>query len=258
MSVARKPAAGGEGPKERASGRRTSNTPTRERKPSVRRSPEATKQLILEACQRLLAKNGPDAVGLKDVAAEAGVSHALVTHYFGSIDALLLAALEDYAELQRKSILERILLQKDAGPREWMQQFFAWGSRPETARVLAFTFLKGMITREDFFSKKQRGAARVVDAVLERAASLGKDAPRFERRDLEFIVLLVLAATHGYALGREGYWPSLGVDAPGEREDKFFFDRLADLVELFTLSHASSAPAYPPDQSRAQKSSPKR
>lgn len=221
--------------------------PVRERKPTIRRTPEATKQLILEACQRLLAKNGPDAVGLKDVAAEASVSHALVTHYFGSIDALLLAALEDYAERQRKSILERILLQPDAGPREWMQQFFAWGSRPETARVLAFTFLKGMITREDFFSKKQRGAKRVVDAVLERVQALGEDAPKLDRADIEFIVLLVLAATHGYALGREGYWPSLGVDGPGEREDKLFFDRLADLVELFTVSRlgATRSPFQP-------------
>jgi len=55
----------------------------------VRRDPEEARSVILDAAERVFAEKGPDAAGLKDVAAMAGVSHALVSHYFGSYDALV-------------------------------------------------------------------------------------------------------------------------------------------------------------------------
>ncbi len=67
----------------------------------TRRSPEEARAVILRAAESLLADRGPDGVGLKDVAVRAGVSHALVTHYFGTIDALIDAALEAHAAEQR-------------------------------------------------------------------------------------------------------------------------------------------------------------
>jgi AcrR family transcriptional regulator len=212
----------------------TAAPPPQKKKPRVRRAPEEAKQILLDACVDLLIAHGPDGVGLKDVARKAGVSHALVTHYFGSIETLIEAALERYAEKQRGLAIARIAEGPELGPREWMKQFFDWGSRPETARMVAWSFLKGIITKEDFFSRRIRGAQRVVDAVLAR---LGAEpgAPEIPRQDLEFLVLLTLAATHGYGLGREGYWPSLGKDSPGPEEDSFFFERLADIVELYAF-----------------------
>ena len=206
-------------------------------KPRLRRAPEEAKQILLDACVELLIANGPDGVGLKDVAEKAGTSHALVSHYFGSIDLLIEAALERYAEKQRGLAIARIAEGPELGPREWMKQFFDWGSRPETARMVAWSFLKGIITKEDFFSRRIRGAERVVDAVLARLESQ-PGAPKIAREDLEFLVLLTLAATHGYGLGRQGYWPSLGVDAAGSPEDDRFFEGLADMVELYLLARA--------------------
>lgn len=204
------------------------------KKPRIRRTPEEAKQILLDACVELLIAHGPDGVGLKDVAKKAGVSHALVTHYFGSIEKLIEAALERYAEKQRGLAIARIASAPELGPREWMRQFFDWGSRPETARMVAWSFLKGLITKEDFFSRRIRGAQRVVDAVLARFEA-EEGARPIPREDLEFLVLLTLAATHGYGLGREGYWPSLGKDSPGPAEDSFFFERLADIVELYAF-----------------------
>ena len=60
----------------------------------VRRSPEEARTLILDAADAVFREHLPDAVGLKEVAKAAGVSHALVTHYFGTYANLVEAALE--------------------------------------------------------------------------------------------------------------------------------------------------------------------
>lgn len=198
------------------------------RPPRIRRAPEEARALILDAATRLLADHGPDVVGLKDVAREAGVSHALVTHYFGTIDALVDAALEAHAERQRNALVAEITSRPDAGPREWLERWFAWVNRPATARLLAWSFMTGRLAHRDFFSRRTRGAQRVADAIEARlAAEPGAPLPR---ADLDFAILLIMAATHGYALGKDGYWPALGVDQPGEREDRFFVERLTDLA----------------------------
>ena len=49
-----------------------------------RRSPELARQELLDAAERLFRDLPPDQVGLKDIGREADVSHALVTHYFGT------------------------------------------------------------------------------------------------------------------------------------------------------------------------------
>ncbi|HSO35692.1 MAG TPA: helix-turn-helix domain-containing protein, partial [Labilithrix sp.] len=60
----------------------------------VRRSPEEAQTVILDAAERVFALHLPDAVGLKEVAREAGISHALITHYFGTYGGLVEATLE--------------------------------------------------------------------------------------------------------------------------------------------------------------------
>src|ERR1700733_1325987 len=73
-------------------------------KPRVRRDPEAARELILAAAEHLFANQSPDVVGLKDVARVAGVSHALVSHYFGTYDRLVDAVLERRAALTRAGV----------------------------------------------------------------------------------------------------------------------------------------------------------
>jgi AcrR family transcriptional regulator len=69
-----------------------------------RRSPEAARAHILARAADVFAHKLPDAVGLRELAAAAGVSHALLTHYFQSYENLVravidtrLAALRDQA-----------------------------------------------------------------------------------------------------------------------------------------------------------------
>ena len=56
--------------------------------------PLARRHSIAEAVFRLAAARGADAVSLRDVAGEAGVSLGMVQHYFRSKDEMLLFALD--------------------------------------------------------------------------------------------------------------------------------------------------------------------
>ncbi len=58
------------------------------------RNAAATRSAIVEAASRLFAKEGYEQVGVRDIAAEAGVDPALVNRYFGSKEGLLVAVLE--------------------------------------------------------------------------------------------------------------------------------------------------------------------
>src|SRR3979409_1464038 len=76
--------------------------------PRRRRSPELARQEILDAAERVFAAFQPDQVGLKEVAREAGVSHALITHYFGTYAGLLEATLERRPRKVREVVLARL------------------------------------------------------------------------------------------------------------------------------------------------------
>ena len=58
-----------------------------------RRDRRQTEERMLAAAQRLFAEYGFNAVSVRDIAAEAGVSHALVHRYLGGKEAILAAAM---------------------------------------------------------------------------------------------------------------------------------------------------------------------
>lgn len=68
---------------------------------------------IAQAVLRLASRRGLDAVSLRDVAAEAGVSMGMVQYYFTSKKSMLLFACEYLLERTRKRIEERIAAQSE-------------------------------------------------------------------------------------------------------------------------------------------------
>ena len=59
------------------------------RKRAERETPEHRRSLILQAARACLSEKGRSGFTLKNVAAEAGVSISLLSHYFGSVEELL-------------------------------------------------------------------------------------------------------------------------------------------------------------------------
>src|SRR3569833_3316528 len=73
-----------------------------------RRSPELARQELLDAAERLFRDLPPDQVGLKDIGREADVSHALITHYFGTYHGIVEAVFERRTRALRERVLDRL------------------------------------------------------------------------------------------------------------------------------------------------------
>ncbi|UJW31878.1 TetR family transcriptional regulator [Saccharothrix sp. AJ9571] len=81
---------------------------------------------IAEALLRLATTRGLEAVSLRQVAAEAGLSMGAVQHYFRSKDEMLLYALEHQACVREKRITERVLaVEEHPSPRKILRTCLA-------------------------------------------------------------------------------------------------------------------------------------
>jgi TetR/AcrR family transcriptional regulator, repressor for neighboring sulfatase len=200
------------------------------RAPRVRRSPEEARRTILDAALRLFASAGPDAVGLKEVAKEAGVSHALVTHYFGTYDGLVEAAFADHTQRVRAETIARIAELSSGGPRAWIEHASKQLNHPLYGRLVAWALLSGRMNQDDFFPRRDQGFRKVADVIEMRLAFDGKAKAR---DDIEFLLMLVLTALVGYTIGGRALWAGLGKDATPER-DVWFRERLSSAVEALS------------------------
>lgn len=107
-----------------------------------RRSPEAARENILAAAERLLIEKGPQALKLADVAAAAGVAHATVLHHFGSIDEVQASLMERMIRQLVAQILEAKAHAEDEADAGLRALFDAFESRG-AARLAAWLELTG-------------------------------------------------------------------------------------------------------------------
>jgi TetR/AcrR family transcriptional regulator, repressor for neighboring sulfatase len=190
-----------------------------------RRSPEEARRTILAAAQKLLAEHGPDAIGLKEIAREANVSHGLVSHYFGTYESLVDAALADHLTSQRLVGIERIM-SSPPNPEAWLDIAFEQLAHPLSGRLLVWAMLTGRLEREDFVVFRDRGLAQVVDLLEAYMRAAGKSP---DREELERGVLIGFCAVIGYSLGRSALWGALGRRASAEK-DLAFRSQLATML----------------------------
>jgi AcrR family transcriptional regulator len=181
--------------------------------PRVRRDPDAARALILDAAERVFADRGPDAAGLKDVARAAGVSHALVSHYFGSFEALVEATLARRVARLRGDLLDDIVATGDGNADAILDRVAALAEDRVTIRLAGWAFLTGRAQREDFFSAKQRGLRTVVDVIAAKRGASTEHAAE-AREDVEIAVVSALTLILGFGLAKDAVLSGLGY-APG-------------------------------------------
>jgi TetR/AcrR family transcriptional regulator, repressor for neighboring sulfatase len=169
-----------------------------------------------------LVAQGPDRVGLQAVARAAGVSHALVTHYFGTYEALVREVLMRRNQLVVEEFRRRLLeSQAPLGAGELLERFFTVLQQEGQTRLLAWALLTG---RADHMPMaRAQGLRLLVDALefhAERTATAqGKPPP--SRDTLEMALLAGVCASQWYVLAREALLPALGREADATADVRF-------------------------------------
>jgi AcrR family transcriptional regulator len=227
--VAKKRAIAGEKPKQRAV----------EQEPRKRRAPEEARTHLLDAAERLFAERGPDAVGLRDVARQAGVSHGLITHYFKTYEGLVEAVFHRRAERIAARVVSRFAeMNETPSAAELVDLMLSIASEPVHLRLVAWSMLSGRALRGGF--APGRSLEPIAEAILKAATSeakrRGTRAP--SRDDVDYALLLMLGAAYGWGLGKVPFLTALGRKATARTDHEV-------LARLTTMVRALLAPSDP-------------
>jgi AcrR family transcriptional regulator len=195
----------------------------------VRRDPAAARDLILTAAERLFAERGPDRVGLKEVARAAGVSQPLVSHYFGTYDALVEAALERRGVALRQALVAS--LAAAAGELDLKRLLVEIGramADPAAIRLGVWAFLSGRAEAANFFPTRHQGLRLIAEALRARHAQTRKR--RAPAKDYELVVAVAMATLIGWTVAKPALLAGLGRRVTPAADDDFV-SRLAALLE---------------------------
>ena len=208
-------------------------------KKRVRRTPEEARATILDAADRVFAKHLPDTVGLKEIGKEAGVSHALVTHYFKTYGGLVEAALERRFTRLRESLVKQLVVALDAkaGVAEILATYRAAITRdaadPVTVRLAVWAMMSGRTAEEDFFANRVQGLRLLADALESRTD--------VAREDLEFCLIASFALSVVWTVGGPALAGALGKKRP-KGHDARFEARATRMIDAF-LRESAIAPS---------------
>lgn len=195
----------------------------------VRRSPDEARALILAAAAQVFERKTPDAAGLRDVAEEAKVSHALVTHYFGTYEALVDAVLTAKASSVRDLVAARLATLGEISLRDLLRVAAHALESTGASRMLSWALVTGRAQHPDFGPARAKGLLILVNAMEERVKRTGLVV---SREELEFVLMAAISMLQGYTLARPTFYRALGRPAPDPGDD-LFIERAADMIEVY-------------------------
>ncbi|HEY1916930.1 MAG TPA: TetR/AcrR family transcriptional regulator [Streptosporangiaceae bacterium] len=166
---------------------------------------------IADALVRTAASRGLHATGMREVAAEAGVSVRLVQYYFGTKEKLLLAAMQQLAAQFSDRAMTRIRQSRQddgpASPRDVIAAILTEGLPADEQRrtfTLVYTAYLALSLTDPALaiSPLTRNSTAVADVVAAqlRTAQAAGDTPAYLDPGLEAISLLTMSAGLGTAV----------------------------------------------------------
>jgi AcrR family transcriptional regulator len=182
----------------------------------LRRTPEEARQLILDTAQVLITRDGPEGLRLQDIAAEAGISHPLILHHFGSRAGLVRAlARRATAELR-----DRLIAATSAPDYSFEQQidrvFDAFrGGLAQILAWLAAAEPDGGKSGETMIMRE------ITDMMHARRAANAPPGTTVPREDTEWAVFLVTFAAFGDAIYGAPLRRSAGLPDNEESDQRF-------------------------------------
>jgi AcrR family transcriptional regulator len=184
-------------------------------------------------------------VGLRDVAAEAGVSHGLITHYFGTYDALVEAVFARRTQGVAAEVARRFsaALPTDT-PSDLLRVVLQTASDPVQLRLVGWAIFSGRFEASDFFAVQQQGLRRVADAIhaaSERHAAAQGGEP-LKREDVDAALLVVLGAIYAYGFGRKPFLAALGWPSEPASDERFREQVLSMVDAYWNRERAKTGP----------------
>ena len=162
----------------------------------VRRSPEASRENILIAAERLLVRTGPQSLRLADVAREAGVANATVLHHFGTIDGVQAALMEKMIAGLVSGLLTMDVPDDPATARgAGLQNLFDAFETKGAARLAAWLEMTGQ-------SRRLRTVREAVQTVIrQKIRPSDGDESRLEDAILVSVIIAIGVGLFGPTLG---------------------------------------------------------
>lgn len=213
--------------------------------PRRRRTPEAARGEILDAAERVLSTRAPDAVGLAEVAGAAGVSLALVSHYFGTYVGVVDAVLERRRAAVRAAVLARLARADEPDVDELLGALFEALSDRAFVRLSLWALAAERPSASEAFPVGAQGLRMLADGFAER---LG-DRSAATRRRIEQALVIAGSAAWGYVVARDGWLGALG-HAPSPTFDRGVRKALGAMLR----AHVTPAAAPPPARARSPRS----
>lgn len=167
---------------------------SKRKRPRVGRAPGSppNREAILDAALGYFARHGYDRATIRAIAAEAGVDPALVHHYFGSKDQLLVAALK--LPVNPRDVVPELLAGPvgDIGERLLRRVLSVWGADSARGGHM-IALIRAAITRDE--------AARMMREFFTREV-VGRLAEKLEVSQPRLRVALVASQLMGLAMAR--------------------------------------------------------
>ncbi|MFJ5725532.1 TetR/AcrR family transcriptional regulator [Streptomyces sp. NPDC093149] len=203
---------------------------------------------IAEALLRVAGRRGLHAVGMRDVAAEAGVSLRLVQYYFETKEKLLLHGLQHLAERFGERVTTRIRAAgDDPGPRAMIEaMLMAALPTDEESRIFHLVYtsyavlsVTDQVLAAQPFIKNPDAAESALVELLRRAEGSGLLRPGVDAR-LEAVSLLAMSAGLGTSILVGQRSPDSAATVLDHHLDRIFRADLADAGTRTRERHRSS------------------
>ena len=167
----------------------------------IRRKPEEAREHILSAATTMMGTYGPDGVGLESIAKSAGVSHALITHYFGTYSALTREVMKRQNERIRARLLTAMFGKPPTDIDAWIHAYADAVSDPLSARMMAWSALFGSDEQRSLVDQEFLKA--ITNTLYDNSAQVGANYAGKETEARERImraVIFSISATLGLSL----------------------------------------------------------
>ena len=214
--------------------------------------PEARTK-ILTVAEPLFAEHGFDGVGIRQIAAAAGVNGAMIHYYFGNKEQLYIAIIENAASTVRGLIAEAIASATSLEERLMLfvkaYSGYIFG-HPHLARIL----LREMMAGGQHVMKILPKYATANYGMLREAMTEGKQRGELRDIDIDLAPLSLIGMIIVFQLAR----PLLALGAGIIEFDERFIDRLTKhTLDLF-LNGVASPSQKAEKQSTSRKAAPRR